>query len=220
MQSKALINNNIPELQVADTVSKALQLMADFRVAHLPVVKDHKFLGLISEEECLDQEDEKTLIGSLQPAFIQIFVRANDHFLNAVLVMNQNDMRVLPVINEKNDFEGTITICELLKALGEYAGSNELGGIIVMEIERVHYSVSELSRIVESTHHNILHLNTTPQNSSDILTVTIHLNNRELGSLVTTLQRFDYHVTYFTGNKDEKTEIEQNYHHLMNYLDI
>lgn len=117
MQSKALINNNIPELQVADTVSKALQLMADFRVAHLPVVKDHKFLGLISEEECLDQENEKTLIGSLQPAFIQIFVRANDHFLNAVVVMNQNDMRILPVINEKNDFEGTITICELSKAL-------------------------------------------------------------------------------------------------------
>lgn len=220
MLTKELINNNIPRLQVSDTVSKALQLMSDFRVAHLPVVKDQKLLGLISEDDCLDQEDEKILIGVLEQNFVHIFVKGSDHFLNAVVVMNQNDMRVVPVINEKNDFEGTITICELLKALGEYAGSTELGGIIVMEIERVHYSAAEICRIVESTHHSILHLNTTSPNNPDLLTVTLHLNNRELSSLVTTLQRFDYHIVYFTGNKNEITDIEQNYKHLMNYLDI
>ena len=46
-----LINNNIPRLQLKDSVSKALRLISDFRVTHLPVVEGDKFLGLISEDD-------------------------------------------------------------------------------------------------------------------------------------------------------------------------
>ena len=49
-----LINTNIPRLQLQDSVSKALQLMNDFRLTHLPVVADNKYLGLVSEEDLLD----------------------------------------------------------------------------------------------------------------------------------------------------------------------
>ena len=54
-----LINNNIPRLQLKDSVSKALRLISDFRVTHLPVIKDEKFLGLISEDDLLDQDEPK-----------------------------------------------------------------------------------------------------------------------------------------------------------------
>ncbi len=54
MLTANLINNNIPRLKPQDTVAKALQLIADFKVTHLPVVSDGKFLGLISEEALLD----------------------------------------------------------------------------------------------------------------------------------------------------------------------
>lgn len=54
-----LINNNIPRLQLQDSVGKALQLINDFRVTHLPVVADSKYLGMVSEEDLLDVEEEK-----------------------------------------------------------------------------------------------------------------------------------------------------------------
>ena len=38
MLTAELINKNIPRLQLQDTVGKALQLINDFRVSHLPVV--------------------------------------------------------------------------------------------------------------------------------------------------------------------------------------
>jgi predicted transcriptional regulator len=44
MLTANLINNNIPRLQPQDTVSKALQLISDFKVTHLPVVSENKFL--------------------------------------------------------------------------------------------------------------------------------------------------------------------------------
>ena len=42
-----LNNNIIPRLQLEDTVGKALQLINDFKVSHLPVVSEEKYLGLI-----------------------------------------------------------------------------------------------------------------------------------------------------------------------------
>jgi len=53
MTTLQLIDNTIPQLQIHDTLAKALQLMNDFKLTHLPVVSNEKFLGLISEEDLL-----------------------------------------------------------------------------------------------------------------------------------------------------------------------
>ena len=46
-----LIKPQYPRLQLKDSVSKALTLVDDFRLSHLPVVENDKYLGLISEED-------------------------------------------------------------------------------------------------------------------------------------------------------------------------
>ncbi|WP_462248911.1 CBS domain-containing protein, partial [Ferruginibacter sp.] len=98
-----LINNSIPRLKLQDTVSKALQLINDFRVTHLPVVADDKYLGLISEEDLLDAKQEKMPIELMQETFITAAVHDNEHFLNAVNYCNQHDTTVVPVVNEENE---------------------------------------------------------------------------------------------------------------------
>ena len=55
MLAQELINNILPQLQLTDTVSTALQLMNDFKINHLPVVSDDKYLGLISEDDLFDE---------------------------------------------------------------------------------------------------------------------------------------------------------------------
>lgn len=215
-----LINNNIPRLQLQDTVSKALQLMNDFRVTHLPVVTEDKYLGLISEEDLLDAEIEKMPIELMQETFIDAAVYENEHFLNAVKCSNQFDTTVVPVINEERELQGVITTNELLKALGNFAGTNEIGGIIVLEMERSQFAISEISRIVESNDATILHLNTTVHADTGMLTVTIHINKKEISAIVATFERYDFDVIYYFGNENFENEIHSNYRHLMNYLDI
>lgn len=220
MFTKDIINNNIPRLQLTDTVSKALQLMTDFRLTCLPVVENGKYLGLIGDEELLDVEDEKNTLDLLKRKLVNISVKYDEHFLNAVNIMNQHEAHVVPVVNDNNEYEGIITAPDLLKTVGEYCGANETGGIVVFERERIHFSLSEISRIAETNDITILHLNTIPVTDTSLLQVTIHLNKRELSTLVATFERFDYHVIYYTGNKNQENEIEANYQHLMNYLDI
>jgi len=215
-----LINNNIPRLKLQDTVSKALQLINDFRVTHLAVVADDKYLGLISEEDLLDAEEEKMPIELMQETFIDAAVHDNEHFLTAVTFCNQYDTSVVPVINEEKELAGVITNTDLLKALGNFAGTNEIGGIIVLEMERSQFAISEISRIVESNDATILHLNTTVHPETGMLTVSIHTNKKEIASIVATFERYDYDVIYYFGNENFENEIHTNYRHLMNYLDI
>jgi acetoin utilization protein AcuB len=215
-----LINNNIPRLKLQDTVSKALQLINDFRVTHLPVVADDTYLGLISEEDLLDAEEEKMPIELMQENFITAAVHDNEHFLNAVTYCNQHDTTVVPVINEEKELQGVITSSDLLKSLGNFAGTNEIGGIIVLEMERSQFAISEISRIVESNDATILHLNTTVHPETGMLTVSLHINKKEIASIVATFERYDYDVIYYFGNENFENEIHSNYRHLMNYLDI
>ncbi len=215
-----LINNNIPRLKLLDSISKALQLINDYRVTHLPVVSEDQFLGLISEDDLMDAEDDRATIQVLESNFLKAFVKENEHFLNAVNCSNRYETSVVPVVNEQEEFVGVITLTDLLKALGDFSGANEIGGIIVMEMERSQFAISEISRIVESNDATILHLNTTVQQQTGMLTVTLHLNKKEISTIVASFERYEYDVLYYFGDEKFENEIHINYRHLMNYLDI
>ena len=173
-----LNNNIIPQLRLEDTVGKALQLINDFKVSHLPVVSEEKYLGLISEDDLLDADNKKMHIQLLHDEFIDVSIKENQHFLQAVNISNEYQTSVVPVVNEENEFLGSISGQNLLRILGNFSGAQEIGGIIVLEMERSQFTISEISRIVESNEATILHLNTTIQPETGLLTVTIHINKK------------------------------------------
>ena len=220
MLTAELINNNIPRLQLQDSVSKALQLINDYRVTHLPVVSEDRYLGMISEDDLLDVEEEKGTIEFLQANFIGAFVKENEHFLNAVKCSNEYETTIVPVTNEEKELVGVITVTDLLKALGDFSGANEIGGIIILEMERLQFAISEISRIVESHDATILHLNTTIQPDTGLLTVSLHLNKKEIAAIVSAFERYEYDIIYYFGDEKFENEIHSNYRHLMSYLDI
>ena len=220
MLAAELNNNVIPQLKLNDTVGKALQLFTDFKVSHLPVVAEDKYLGLVAEDDLLDATNKKMTIESFQEDFITASINENEHFLQAVNISNQFQTNVVPVVSTDKELIGTITGQNLLKALGNFSGAQEIGGIIVFEVERLQFSISEISKIVESNEATILHLNTTVQPDTGLLLVTIHLNKKELSAVVAAFERYEYNVVYYFGEEKFENELNTNYQHLMNYLDI
>ena len=84
MLTAQLINQNIPQLKLQDTVAKAKLLINDFKLTHLPVVAEKKYLGLISEEDLLDIDDDRITIEMIQEHFMLIYIQEDVHFLNAI----------------------------------------------------------------------------------------------------------------------------------------
>ncbi|MEO6219196.1 MAG: CBS domain-containing protein [Ginsengibacter sp.] len=220
MLAYELTNNIIPQLQLSDTVSKALQLMSDFKITHLPVVSDEKFLGLIGEDDLLDKGNNQELIEFFQNDFIPAYINSHKHFLLAVNISNLYQTNVIPVVNDQNTLVGTISAQALLTALGDFSGAVESGAMIELQMERSKLNITEINRIIESDGAVILHLNinTVPQNL--LLKVTLHINKREISTIIAAFERYDYSITYYSGEELFENDIDSNYRHLMNYLDI
>ncbi len=220
MLTSELINHNMPRLQLQDSVAKAKQLINDYKLTHLPVVSANVFLGLISEDDLLDIEEEKVPIELIQDCLVKDFLYSDLHFLNAVNFCNQFETNIVPIVSRNNEFAGIVTSIDLLKTMGEFAGGNEIGGLVILEMERPHFSISEISRIAESNDCTILHLNTTTNSLTGILSVTLHLNRKEIASLVSAFERYEYTVKHHFGVQDYEDKTDINYKNLMNYLNL
>ncbi|MFT3948902.1 MAG: CBS domain-containing protein [Agriterribacter sp.] len=214
-----LISQSIPFLHLDDTAGKALQEMNDFHVSHLPVVSDDKYLGLIGEDALLDN-DERSLLQNLQPDFIKPFVRQHDFFLLAVKRARDMHLSVMPVITDQYELLGVIGEDDLFKQLAIFAGIDEPGGIIVLEMEKNDFSAGELNRLIESNDAYITQLNSFFDTANQLLTVTIRVNKTEISDIVATLQRHEYNIRYYNGEELYQNELQNNLDHLMNYLNI
>ena len=218
MLTRDLISNSIPYLHKDDKVFHALQLMNDYHVAHLPVVEDNSYVGIISEEQLL-QSDEENTINQLQVSEGDTSVQANDHFLKAIQTAVVNKLSIVPVVEEKQ-LVGIVTYNDLLRNASEFMSLDQPGALIVLEMDNAHYSFTEINRIVESNDAQITQLNTFADPESGTTQVTIRVNKLEVSDIISTFQRYEYNVKYYFGEELYENELRTNYDNLMNYLKI
>jgi len=218
--TRDLITNNIPFLRLEDKVYSALELMNENNVTHLPIINGEKFIGLISEEDLLQAENDHTTLSEMEQSFANISVKENAHFLKAVQIAAEAGVTVVPVVNDENDLLGTVTYNELLKHSSGFMNLGEPGGLIVLEIESNQYSFNELNRIVENNDARITQLNTTNDAHTGIMLVTIKINKPEISDIIASFQRHEYNVKYFFGEESYTNELKSNYDNLMSYLKV
>jgi predicted transcriptional regulator len=220
MTTLQLADNIFPLLKLKDSVEMTLQLMNDHKTSHLPVVSDGKFLGLINEEDLADEVNKNTTLDVYQTYFIMAAVNEKFNFLKAASVYNLYHTNVIPVINESNELLGTISSRALITEMGNFCGSSEFGAVVVLEIPRTRFAISEINSVIESDGATILHLNVTPHPVPDLMEVTIQINKKEIATIIATFERYDYSVSYYSGEELFENELSVNYNNLMNYLDI
>lgn len=214
-----LISKNIPQLSLEDKVGKALSLMSDFEIHHLCIVQKDKFIGLVSKDALLNV-DENLSILVLQDEFTHSLVFEQDHFSKALSIIEDKKLSIIPVLNTEKDFVGVIVADAMLNKLAAFIGANEPGGIIILEMERRNYSFSEICRLVETNDAIITQLNTQTNTETGLMTVTIKINKNEIADIIATLQRFEYNVTAYFGEEAYANELQENYNHLLHYLNI
>ena len=219
MLAAAISIKGLPMLHMEDSVAFALQCMDDFDLQHLAVVKDDLFLGIIDKSDLLDMDDTAHL-EKLSDQFLNVAINADAHFLTALDLFTKHHLTLLPVLSEQKECIGFITYQQLNDHLAQFLGVAQPGAILVLSIAPMQYSLAEMSRLVETNNAQILQLNTFFDAANGNFIVTIKLNRDEAGAIIATFQRYDYQVLYYFGNTPLNNDIEQHYHHLMNYLDV
>lgn len=219
MLAHQLITNHYPTVEADDKIFTAVQLMEDFDILHIPVVANKKYLGLISKDDLIDA-DADVLINDVMGRILTKSINRNEHFLSALKLASENNLSLVPVVDNEQEWIGAIPLAELLKALARFTGAEEPGAIIVLEMERKSYSFGEINRLVETNDAFITQFNTYSETQTGLLVVTIKINKMEISDILSTFQRYDYNIKYFMGEEHYENELRYNYDHLMSYLKV
>lgn len=219
MLNQQLISAHITPLQSNQTVEEALALMEDVEKHQLPVVEEGIFQGILKEDDLLEADSRLTL-NELMYEMHPLSVKASDHIINAVKLSAGHNLDIIPVVDAEKNYVGTIDSDDLFRQHARLSGADDMGGLIVLEIDKPDYSFGEISRLVETNDAHITQLNTFTEESTGRLTVTLRINKLEVSNIVATFQRYEYHVLYFFGKEEYENELQHNFRNLMNYLAI
>jgi predicted transcriptional regulator len=214
-----LIETSLPTIDLHDKVEQVLQEMEKSKCTSLPVLDGIQFLGTIAEEDLMDVSPEAEII-AFQHLLIKHAVRPSDHFLQALRIKSKFFLSVVPVVNEKNEWEGLIDNEKLMDAISSMLGAAETGSLVVLEMPRTDYAPGMLNRLVESNDAMIMQMNTIADNHAGTIQVVLRISKEEISDVVATFQRHEYTVLYYYGEETYDNSLQNNLDHLFNYLSI
>jgi CBS domain-containing protein len=220
MQAIELMTDEIPPIKTSDTVVKALAWMDELRVSHLPIVNNKAFLGLISENDILDLNAPNDPIGNHTLSLLRPFVYAHQHLYEVLRILSVNKLSLIPVVDENENFLGSIKLSTVLEKFAEMASLKEPGGVIVLELNNHDYSLTEIAKIVESNDAKILSLYISSSVESTKLEVTLKINRTDLSAILQTFYRFNYTVKSTIHESEADAGTKDRFDSFLSYLNV
>ena len=219
MTAATIAVQGFPMVHLEDKAGFVLQNMEDYDVQQLPVIKDDYYIGLVRKEDLLDMDATQT-VANLADSLQRIGVLGKTHITGILDHFAKHHLSILPVLNEQQECIGVVPQKNLNEMLSQYLGVAQPGAIIVLSVSPYQYSLAEMSRLVETNNAQIVQLNTLFDASNGSLIITIKINKEEAQAIIATFQRYDYQIIHYFGNAPINDDMEEHYHHLMNYLDV
>lgn len=221
MEASDIINLMIPPLKASDDAHKAMMWMEEFRCNHLPVIENNHLLGFISEEIILEENDIEKKLSEFKLVGKQCVVSKESHFYDILRIAGDHKLQIVAVLNEVGEYEGVITVQDIMTSFAQTAAVQIPGGILIISLDLIDYSLAEISRLIEENNAKILSsiVVEDPLDNRKIK-LTIKINQIDLTRIVATLERFEYKIIgrYQEDKKDfeDKDRIDM----LMRYLNI
>ena len=220
MLAKDLITDEIPPLKTSDTGLMVINWMDEFKVSHLPIVNNHEYLGLISDTDILDLNITDEEIGKHKLSLIRPFVTKNQHVYEVIKMISNMKLTVLPVLDENENYLGLIPLTSLLQQFSILAATREPGGIIVLEMNELDYSLSQIAQIIEGNDGKILscYLNSLPESTR--IEVTLKVNKTDISGILQTFNRYNYTVKASFHQSEFSDDMKNRFDSFMNYINI
>lgn len=219
MIARELLSHLIHPLRTSDTGEQALTYLQVYHLKHLPIVNNEQLLGTISEEDITTSPLDEP-IGSFSLGLNKAFVRDTDHMFEIMNVMAENKLSVIPVVDQKDNYLGLITLEDLIQFYARSYSFSEPGGIIVIELQKSDYSLAEISRIIESEGSLVLSSFLTHDEGTKKMYVTIKTNQKEIQHLQATLERFGYTIKATFSEEGYFESLQDHYDAFLHYLNV
>lgn len=219
MIASELISHTVSPLRTSDLGEEAVTIMHIFHVKHLPIVNNEQLLGVISEEEILGHNLSEP-VGSYHLSMRRPFANWKDHMFEVMAVMAENNLTVIPVIDDEGNYKGLITQDDLIQFYAKSFSFTEKGSILVLKLSQRDYSLAEISRIVEMENAVILSSFITKSPDSQEILLTIKINVQDIKYVVASLERYGYAIKASFSETEYLDSMKERYDALIHFLNV
>jgi len=190
------------------SISLAFQLMHEKNVSQLPVVKEGKLVGLITETLLSEFSPSKAttlsmyelnyVLGKTKVESIMdkdLITCTSDMLIeNVAILMLEDDINMVPVINTNGTLVGIISRSDILESFVEIIGARDSGTRITINAKDEAGTLAEISHIIKEFGLNITHLTNFNNKSTDTTEIIIRMNTDNVDPLVNTLEEKGYEI--------------------------
>lgn len=215
-----LITDEIPPLKLTDSVELALDWMEQFKVSHLAVVKGKELIGLVSEHDLIDYNHPEESIEQLKTPLLKPIIHNYQHTYDLLKLMMSFNLTLIPVLDDKELYKGCITLKGLLQNISTMASVQDPGGVIVLEVNQVDYSLAQISSIIEGNEAKILSCHVSSLPDSTKVEVTLKINVEDLSRILQTFNRYNYLVKASFQNSDFSGGMKNKFDEFLHFLNI
>lgn len=221
MKAKELISENIPIIKLTDIGFNVLNMMDAFGVNHLPVVQDEVFLGLLSEDDIYQHRDLNLPVSDYSLNSHGYFVFDRQHIYDVVGIAARKKLSIVPVVTDSHVYLGSVVASELLRKLDDLLCVDVPGTILVLELNSVDYSLSEIAQIIEYNDSKVLSLYVRKSEDSKKMLLTLKVKSGNIISVIESFNRYEYVIREIYSNENHDKDVyEDRFNNLMRYLDI
>jgi CBS domain-containing protein len=194
--------------------------MEEFKVSHLAVADGTRFVGIISEDMVVDENNLDLPISHYVADLVDTHVAPDQHIYDVIRTLSGHDLSIMPVVDAGGTYIGCITMPDLLTKFDELAVVNQPGGILVVEMDMRDYSLAQVAHIVESNGARILSSYIFHRPDSDKMELTLKIDREDQTSVIQGLERYGYRVAGSFHDSEDTGEIKDRYDALMRYINI
>lgn len=221
MIAQNLVSEIVPPLRLTDSGQKALNLMEIFRISHLPVVDGKSLVGLISDKIIYDLNIIDKPVGDYSDHLLSPHIHTNQHIYEVFSVISVLKLSAVPVLDLHHEYYGLITVFDLAQKFAELVAVQEPGGVVVLELNSIDYSLSQIAQIVEGNDAKILSFYIDQEKESNLMNVTLKINVIDLSAIIQTFVRYDYNIkAVYMDDSVTQDFYGDRYEQLMKYMNI
>jgi acetoin utilization protein AcuB len=221
MLAAALINPMIPILKHTDTVGTALDWMDEFRTRQLVVADSGLYKGIVSEDILFDIADTTQPLSRIIIQHEDVFGTEDNHPYELLRLVTQFALDIIPIVHDNKNMTGTILVRDLIEQFVGGLGIQEKGAVLVLKIAERDYSLSEISRLIESNGTKVLssyYSSSESLHPADSSLLTLKLNRTNITPIIATLERFGYDIEEAHANDPIESVDQERLDMLLRYL--
>lgn len=221
MLAKNLISDVIPAVRSSEKGQKVLNSMDLYRVSHLPVIEDSSYLGLVSDKLIYDFNLLNKPISKEKEKFFTAHIHEQQHIFEVAVLMYKLKVSVIAVVSKDHEYLGAITLYDLARRFARFFSLQEVGGVVVLEVNVNDYSMAQISRIVEENDTKILSffLNRLPGTNN--LEIILKFDKEDLSPVIRAFERYDYNVKGIYLDDSTLNDLYQDrYDQFMKYMNL